>query len=1049
MSDRPAPSTHHDNPTAIGGGSERKPVTALFVDIVGSTTLAESMDPEDWAEIVNGALAVLARPVQRYEGTVAHLLGDGMLVFFGAPIAHEDDPERAVRVALEMVAEIETYAVGLDHRPPIELQIRVGLNTGPVVVGHIGSDQRLEYTAIGDTVNVAARMQSTADPGTVRITAATQRLVAHAFETRDLGPLPVKGKAEPVHAFEVTRARKERRSPRGLPGLESPLVGRVEELGALVQRLEASLAGNGQAIIVSGEPGIGKSRLLREFRERTAEGSGARWVQAQSLSHGRMLPYHLVVRLAQDVAGINPGAEPRLARRALAGLVPDPEAVEDLAHLLSLPMAREDQARIERLDPNVLQERYAASVTTALSRAAERAPLVVVIEDLQWADASSAACLARLMPAAAGLAVLLLITTRVEDQPIGAQVIDAVHGAYGDRVLDLALGGLAPGDSRELVARLLEIESLPSDVREAILGRSDGNPFFVEEVIRMLIDRGVVVRRGGRWMAGPGSQGVEIPATLHGLLLARIDGLPTAARTAIRAAAVIGRTFDARVLGEIVGSSGDGELAVLESAGLVSLERAEPSSDYAFRHALIQEAAYDSILRRERVRLHREVATALERSHSDRPDEIAAEVTRHLEAAGELAAAAEWAFRAGGNAERHSAMPEARDFYDRAATWLPETPETATRRIEIALGQARSGLYFRSFDEEIARLTRAAEQAEGAADQRLLVKVYTALAYALQLRGDQYQSSVELRGAVDRALELGEELGSDPVRGRSMLASGVARLMSGAFVEAADLLGRSVPLLEADDDLLWAFEAQNNLAWALVRLGRLDEAGAAVAHAVALAERSGSPTARVDVKSSIAILDLERERFEPALAMAREAAAEGEEKRILVCAAFGHLIAGEVCLRRGDAASAARSLNRATRLGRLTQANFIENLGRAGLNAARWEEGEEATALAGWAEALELARNTGDRYAEAEVHWRRGAARARADASREEGIGDLETAVRAFESLGAMPATARVLLDLAAADRAAGRPDRGEDAQARGDAMRKRIGLEVVSPPRR
>jgi tetratricopeptide (TPR) repeat protein len=761
-----------------------------------------------------------------------------------------------------------------------------------------------------------------------------------------------------------------------------------------------------------------------------------------------MLPYHLVVALAQDLAGIRPGAEPATARSALEKLVPDPAALADLAHLLSLPIAPEEQARIERLDPDLLQERYAAAVATALSRAADTGPLVVVIEDIHWADASSAACLTRLVPAAAGLASLLVITTRVEEQPIGGRVIDAVHGAYGDRAVDLALGGLAPGDSRELVARLLEIESLPNEVREAILGRSDGNPFFVEEVIRMLIDRGVVVQRDGRWVAGPGSRAVEIPATLHGLLVARIDGLPKGARTTIRAASVIGRTFDVRVLGEIVGSS-DGELAVLESAGLVSLERAEPESEYAFRHALIQEAAYDSILRRERARLHGEVAAALERSYPDRPDELAAEVTRHLEAAGDLVAAAESAFRAGRYAERHSAMPEARDFYDRAATWLPEAPETATRRIEIALGQARSGLYFRSFDEEVARLTRAAEQAEETTDRHLLVKVYTALAYALQLRGDQYQSSAELRHAVDRAMALGEELGDDPVRGRSMLASGVARLMSGSFAEAGDLLARAVPLLEADDDLLWAFEAQNNLAWALVRLGRLDEAEAAVAHAVALAEHSGSPTAGVDVKSSIAILDLERERFEPALAMAREAAAEGEDKRILVCAAFGHLIAGEVCLRRGDAPSAARSLNRATRLGRLTQANFIENLGRAGLNAARWEEGEEATALAGWAEALELARGSGDRYAEAEVRWRRGAARARTEATRDDAIADLETAAQAFESLGARPATARALLDLAAAERAAGRADLAEAAQAKGDALRRQIGLEVVSPRRR
>ena len=1041
---------YHARVEPASRGGERRPVTTLFADVVGSTGLAETMDPEEWAELVNGAFHVLSEPVARYEGTVAQLQGDAMLAIFGAPFTHEDDPERAVRAAIDMVHGMEAYGRNVGVRHGVPLQVRIGLNTGPVVVGHVGSDQRLEYTAIGDTMNVAARMQTSADPGTIRITEATTRLVAHAIETRDLGEVEVKGKSARVHAFEVVGARAVRASPRGLPGMSSPLVGRERELGVLRDALGDTVAGSGSAAVVLGEPGIGKTRLLREFRDLVEEDGMARWVEAQGISHGRTLPFHLVIGLVERLASL-PDGDPTARRAALERAVGnadrgapsgDGSMADHLAYLLSLPVDAQIALALERMEPERLRRRYAKALGSLLERVAGDAPLVIAIEDLHWADGSSVSTLTDLLPALAGARALLILTSRSDPGSAAKPLLDAVGETFGAGAHSVSVAPLSEGESRSLVAHLLEIESLPDDARTTILSKAEGNPFFVEEVVRMLIDRGVVMRRGERWVAHEGVGTVEIPPTVQGLLLARIDALPERPRSVLRAASVIGRTFGSTVLDEVAGPL-DGTLAALEAVGLVVPDLDAGAERFTFRHALVQETAYESILRRDRAELHRAVAEAIQRVEPDRSDELAAELAMHYGAAGDHVEAAEWAFRAARDAERRSAMPEARELYDRAAEWLPDDPANAGRRIEIALGQGRSGLYFKSFDAEAERLALAATWSEELGDSRLIVEVDAALAFALQIRGDQYDTSETLRRAVDRAVEVGETLGDDPIRGRPLLARGGARLMAGAYEEAAADLAIAVPLLEGTGDLLWAFEAQNNLAWAYTRLGRRADAEAAVEHAVDLANRSGSPTAKVDVKSTVAINFQEREDFDSALRLAREAATEGEEKRVLTCAAFGHLTAGEILLQRGDTEEAERSLNRATRLARITKAAFIENLGKAGLNAARWAEGRREEALAGWSEALDRSVAEGDPYAAADVRWRRGSALAGEAATREAGIADLEAAVKGFEALNARPAQARALRDLAAGLAAAGRANEAERAADAASELRREVGLDA------
>ena len=535
---------------------ERKPVTALFADVVGSTTLAEQMDPEDWTQIINEAFDLMSKAVYRYEGTIAQLQGDAMLAFVGAPIAHEDDPDRAIRAALDMVSEVAEFARQLKQERGIEFQIRAGINTGPVIVGNVGSDLRYEYTALGDAVNVAARVQTSAAPGTVVVAMNTQRFVTDAFDFEDLGAVELKGKAEPVQLYRVVGLKAQPGRRRGLEsqGISSPMVGRSAELDKLIELYGVARAGRGRLAVLIGEPGIGKSRLLAELH---ALAPDATWIEGKCVSYGRTVPYHLILEIVRSMLELPIGAQEadvraRLERR-LGELLGDEAAdvVPYFANLLDLPL---DQAEndLTQQDPEFLQSRFVASISRVLRAIAQAHPVVLVAEDTHWADPSSVETLIQLLPFVTPQPILIIFAGRAETDAPGWRLVSHAQATLGDAMTEVRLQPLSEADSRLLVANLLEIESLPEEVRNKILTRAEGNPFFVEEVIRMLIEKGAIVRSGERWTATDTILGVEIPETLHSLLLARIDQLSDEAKRSLRVASVIGRQFPVRVLERVL-----------------------------------------------------------------------------------------------------------------------------------------------------------------------------------------------------------------------------------------------------------------------------------------------------------------------------------------------------------------------------------------------------------------------------------------------------------------------------------------------------------------
>lgn len=542
---------------------ERKMVTALFTDIVGSTALAEQMDPEDWRDIVTGAHQCVSEVVYRYEGTIAQLLGDGVLAFFGAPIAHEDDPERAIRAALDILTAIAAYEQKLRSANRLTtFQMRAGMNTGLVVVGNIGSDLHMEYLAVGDTINLAARLQSAADPNTVFVSQSTQHLTTALFEFEDHGRVEMKGKAEPVQVYRVLRERRDASRVRGIAGLTSPLVGRASELAMLVQVLDGLRAGRGAIVSVVGEAGLGKSRLTAEWRKAaTASDPPIQWIEGRCLSFTVSSAHHLSTDVLRALCGMAAGATDAEAEASLQACLRKfpalsfDECYPFLAHLLNLKLDESMAAQVRHLDGPARMARYATAMHAFVRAVAQHQPTLIVCEDVHWADPSSVELLMHVVPVAAEAPVAFAFITRPDRDGPGWKLTVEAQEAAQVGAIDIRLAPLSDADSKQLVSNLLEVEALPDQARQMILAKAEGNPFFVEEVIRMLIDRGGIARNPekGNWVVTRNIEKIEIPDTLHGVLSARIDRLPEETKRALQVAAVIGRRFQVNVLEQVLG----------------------------------------------------------------------------------------------------------------------------------------------------------------------------------------------------------------------------------------------------------------------------------------------------------------------------------------------------------------------------------------------------------------------------------------------------------------------------------------------------------------
>jgi class 3 adenylate cyclase len=681
-----------NNATGLRG--ERRVVTVLFADVVNSTGLAESLDPEDWTEIMDGAFEHLTAPIRRYDGTVARLMGDGMLAFFGAPVAHEADPQRAVLAALDIQDAIRAYGNILRRSRQLDFKVRIGINTGPVVVADVGSQVAMELTAMGDAVNIAARMQQTAAPGTIQLAAETYRLVSALFEVKPLGEVEVKGKSEPLPTYQVVGPKARPDRLRGL-GVAAPLVGRDEQLGQLKWTIDQLREGRGQIVCLVGEAGLGKSRLLAELREYWLEQNDPfGWDVAYGVPYDATRPFGLFQNYARGMFGIHLDDTAEVIHQKVEATFRATGGPEEAMALCSVAMERVIAAKVlheareysaEEVKNDIYEIMY-----PAFRESCTAGPMICVVDDLQWADQASVDLLIRLLELTDEVPLMMLLAFRPERQSPAWQVKLRAETDYPHRYTEIVLRPLDADDTDALVAALLHIPDLPAELHELIARKTDGNPYFVEEVIRSLIDQGAIERTdaGLRWKEGTAVGDIAIPDSLQALLMARIDRLDQETRSTLQMASVIGRSFYYRILQAISDSAlaVDRHLHALERVELLREAGRMPELEYIFRHELARDAAYATILNRRRREFHLRVAEAIEGLFADRLEEHAHRLAQHFELAGDDERAMKYYEMAGRVAVDIHARAEGLTHFSRAmeAAQRAGVPEADMQRLAAA-----------------------------------------------------------------------------------------------------------------------------------------------------------------------------------------------------------------------------------------------------------------------------------------------------------------------------------------------------------------------------
>jgi len=855
--------------SAIEG--ERKQITVVFADVKGSMELAEQIDAEEWHQVLDRFFQILSDGIHRFEGTVNQYTGDGIMALFGAPIAHEDHAQRACYAALHLQDELRAYANELRVERGLSFAVRIGINSGEVVVGTIGDDLRMDYTAQGHTVGLAKRMEQLAESGRTYLTQATAELVRGYFQLESLGPSRIAGSTDPIEVFALkgvgsVRTRLDRSRARGF----SKFVGRESEKATLQAALDRALDGNAQVVGVVAEAGIGKSRLCAEFLEK-CRSEGIAVQQTSGFAHTKNVPLLPVLELLRNEFGIEERDAPAIARQKIAGRV----VLGDETLTRALPLVFEFMGvpDPERPPPSVEPEerdRRLLEVIRRLTRArSERQPAVWLIEDLHWLDDASNAFLGQLIEAVPGTRTLLLLNTRPEYRAEWMQ-----EPFYQQ----LPLHPLRADDIRALLDDLLGPDASLEGLAEKIQERTEGNPFFIEELVHALAEEGVLQGSKGAYKLARPVDRLTIPDSVHSLLAARIDRLADLAKQVLQAASVIGSTFFRSMLAkvaELPDDSLDDALRTLVSAELIYEEYLYPEPEYAFRHPLTRDVAYGSQLAARRARVHSAAARALEEGDETKLDERAALIAHHWEEAGEAWAAARWHQRAALWSGR-ARSPESLRHWLRVYELLEDVADSE-EAFELGV-EARSALLSMSILANVDapmdpdRLIEESREIASRSDSpRVRARMLGACGSANLLLGDMSEALEMLREGVALAGETDEVAAADLVPFLSLAAAEVEGPSAGiAIVEqfekrfgARPELGKTLvglsPLAAGVSYLgLWR-------GW----MGRFGEGRASLERALEMARERGDPASLAIVLSNAVHLEAEAGNAAAALAHAR------------------------------------------------------------------------------------------------------------------------------------------------------------------------------------
>ena len=722
---------------------ERKTVTALFADIKGSTELEQDLDPEEARAIIDPALKLMIEAVRRYDGYIVQSTGDGIFALFGAPVAHEDHPQRALYAALRMQEELRRYGAKLQAEGRAPIEIRVGVNTGEVVVRSIttGASQ-VEYTPIGHTTNLASRLQSIARTGSIVVSEATRKFVEGYFALKPLGPTKVKGVTEPVNVYEVTglgplRTRLQRSAGRGL----TKFVGREREMDAMKAAAERATAGRGQLVAAMAEAGTGKSRLFYEFKVKNQ--SGWMVLETFSVSHGKASAFLPVLDLLHGYFKIIGDDDARARREKIGGkvLMLDRAQEDTLPYLFALLGIVEGDDPLAQMDAQVRKRRTLDAIKRILVRESLNQPLMVIFEDLHWIDQETQALLNLLADAIANAKILLLVNYRPEyshqwnSKTFYTQLrLDPLGKESADEMLSALLG-----DGKDLVP-----------LKRVIIERTEGNPFFMEETVQVLLDEGSLVRDGSITRLTRPLGALKIPPTVQGILAARIDRLSAESKDLLQALAVIGREFSLSLIRAVVPKSDDELSRMLNDLQLGEFIYEQPAVgdiEYIFKHALTQEVAYKSVLVERRKLLHERIGSAMEASFAQSIDDYLSQLAYHYGRSANVRKALEYLGLAGQQAHRLLAHSEAIVHLNAALQLLKSLPEDDERRreeasLQITFAEAAAAARGPADDEVGAAFARARDLCTQLGDTRRIFRVLLGLRYFYNFKS-QWQNDLE------------------------------------------------------------------------------------------------------------------------------------------------------------------------------------------------------------------------------------------------------------------------------------------------------------------
>ena len=815
---------------------ERKQVTVLFADVAGFSTLSERLDPEAVHEIMDGCFEVLTRNVHQYEGTINQFTGDGIMALFGAPIAHEDHAVRALQAALDIQADLAGYAETVKRRWRVPFQMRIGINTGSVVVARIGDNLRTDYTAQGDTTNLAARLQQVAPPGAIWVGESAYRVARGAFEWRPIGPLTVKGREAPVGAYELLgrqalRSRFEAQVQRGL----TRFVGRNAELQQLLAAWETTRQGQGRVVSVVGEAGLGKSRLLYELKEQLVE-EGAQYLEGSCFAYGdsiSYLPFLEIVKAFFALHGINTEAD---AKRQIAARLAtlELEAGTVIPYLHNLLTYAVEDEMFFKLPPYLVRGRTVTALKTLILAVAGQQPLVLIVEDVHWIDKATEEVVGALVEALPSVPLLLLLGYRPEylhawatkayhaqinlirlAGASGAEMVRAIlHKPYASRV---ALQRLTTEQSSALIHGVLGTAAIPPEVERFVVAKTEGNPFFVEELTLSLLESGELVPSDGGYVLQRSLDALSLPTTVQGVLLARIDRLTGELKSVLQVAAVIGRVFSHGVLAHAIGRGDDVDQALvqLEDLEFIYPTRLALQREYSFKHVLTQEAVYDSLLRPMREAIHERVGHAIEALYSDR--------LYHYVRSANMDRAVEYLHLANRKVAKANAIEKAKAYFDQAMQLLDTLPETESnqqRRISLLVNQSIVFQLLFKFPEYYDLLTRYEPIAVGLGDPGLLGALYASLGHCEYAFGDF--DKVIRTGT--KATELCEAAGNAEDAGFAYLLRQWSHLYKGDYHQALALKADVLRKMEQRFNLRWYAWAFAAASWAHSWLGRWDSA---------------------------------------------------------------------------------------------------------------------------------------------------------------------------------------------------------------------------------